>query len=99
MIIVTERAKDALLELKRSANLDQADVGLRLAPATGGELGLYADRRKAGDQVVEHEGSTVLLIGEEISKALVGTTIDCRRTPDGARLVLARSASDNGGAG
>ncbi|MEK7863216.1 MAG: hypothetical protein AAB295_08135, partial [Chloroflexota bacterium] len=55
MVHVTERAKEVLLETKRSANIKDPEVGLRLAHSPGGGLGLFADRMKAGDQVVKHE--------------------------------------------
>lgn len=95
MIVVTERAKEVLRQLAMSANLNDTDVSLRLAPAETGQLGLSKDREKAGDQVVEHGGRTVLLIDPKISGALVGTTIDCEVAADGLQLVLRKSATDD----
>ena len=48
------------------------------------------DREKAGDQVVEHEGDVLLLIGTEASQPLDGATIDLAETPEGAQLVCTR---------
>ena len=85
MISVTERAKQYLLEKKRSANIDDPHVALRLARRADGKLGLVADRMKAGDQVVRHQDSTVLLVDAELSElVLAGLTVDCtlRGRPD-----------------
>jgi hypothetical protein len=84
MVHVTERAKEALLRRKLLANVISSDVGLRLAVGWGGQLGLVADRMKAGDLVVTHKNSTVLLIDPKVSTLVVtGRIIDCRRTSDG----------------
>lgn len=93
MIHVTERAKDALLSKKLSANIADPDVGLRLASNTEGKLALLADREKAGDEVVRHKDSTVLLVDPEISSLiLTGRTVDCRRTDDGRLELVLRNA-------
>jgi Fe-S cluster assembly iron-binding protein IscA len=39
-----------------------------------------------GDQVVEHEGATVLLIDGDLSGRLAGATIDCVDSPMGSLL-------------
>jgi hypothetical protein len=87
MVSVTERAKDALLARKRSANINDPRVGLRLARSPGGKVALFADRMKAGDQVVKHQDSTVLLVDAELSElVLAGRTVDC--APRGGRREL-----------
>jgi len=84
VIRITERAKAELLRKKRSARIDDADVGLRLATAAGGELVLVADKAKAGDEVITHEDSTVLLVDQEVSTLVLGSrTVDCREASDG----------------
>lgn len=89
MVHVTERAKEVLLETKRSANIKDPEVGLRLAHSPGGGLGLFADRMKAGDQVVKHEDSTVLLVDAELSELfLAGRTVDCTQSGGKTDLVL-----------
>lgn len=93
MIHVTERAKDALLNKKLSANIADPDVGLRLASDTEGKLALLADRVKAGDEVVRHKDSTVLLVDPEISALiLTGRMVDCRRADDGRLELVLRNA-------
>jgi hypothetical protein len=92
MIGVTERAKEHLLDMKLSANLNQPEVGLRLQPASTGELQLFPDRAAEGDQVVEHGGSKVLLIGPDTSDAIGDGHLDCQETAPGqVQLVLTRS--------
>jgi Fe-S cluster assembly iron-binding protein IscA len=89
MVHVTERAKEVLLERKRSANINDPDMGLRLARSPRGCLGLFADRMKAGDQVVKHKDSTVLLVDAELSELIfAGRTVDCAHTGGRADLVL-----------
>jgi hypothetical protein len=89
MVNVTERAKQVLLARKRSANINDREVGLRLARGHGGNLGLFADRMKAGDQVVKHQDSTVLLVDAELSELLLaGRTVDCKVRGGRTELVI-----------
>ena len=89
MVSVTERAKQALVVRKRSANINDPDVGLRLARRSGGKVALFPDRMKAGDQVVKHQDATVLLVDAELSElVLAGRTVDCRQSGDRTDLVL-----------
>jgi Fe-S cluster assembly iron-binding protein IscA len=43
-----------------------------------------------GDEVVEHEGNVLLLIGDDVSQPLAGATIDLAETPEGQRLVVTK---------
>lgn len=89
MVHVTELAKEVLLERKRSENINEPEVGLRLARSPGGKLALFADRVKAGDQVVKHKDSTVLLVDAELSElVLAGRTVDCKQRAGRKELVL-----------
>lgn len=87
MLTVTECAKQ---ELKKALPDDatKPDLGLRLVVTGPGELSLVPDRERESDQVVEHEGSKVLIVDKELSDVLEGTTIDCEETNEGQRLVL-----------
>ncbi len=97
MVVVTELAKEALLQLRLRADIDQPEVGLRLAADPEGEWKLFPDRTKAGDQIVEHGGSRVLLIDRETSQILEGTRVDCKEAAKGTiELVITRSESGNG---
>ncbi len=97
MVTVTERAKDALLSMKEAEDVGLPEVGLRLAREPSGQFGLVPDMSKPGDQVVEHQGSKVLLIGSEFSADLAGMVIDCHAAPEGTELVLLRPSGQNGG--
>ena len=63
MITVTESAKKELQNIL-SANVDNPQARLRLTTDNQGQLGLGIDVEQAGDQVVEHEDSKVLVVEE-----------------------------------
>ena len=87
MIEVTEGAKQALKELK-SAKVEDPEAGLRLTMSSPGQYGLSVDTEREGDQVIEHEGSKILFIEENLSTSLDGSTIDVQDTPEGAKLTV-----------
>ena len=89
MITVTDSAKE---ELKKTllAHVDNPEVGLRLTIKPPGQFGLLLEREVPGDQVVEHEGSKVLLVSQELAGLLEGATLDIEDTPDGPKLVMFR---------
>lgn len=89
MLTVTNEAKQLLLEALL-ANTDDPEIGLRLALGPGGQLALVLDKEAEGDQVVEHKGSKVLLVGAELAFVVDGVTIDVRDTEDGPRLIVLR---------
>jgi len=94
MVTVTEDAKVELGRVLASANVDDPTVGLRLIAGGRGQFGLVLDTEHEGDQVVEHEGSKVLLVGQDLTEPLEGVTIDCRQTDEGARLVIYRQSTE-----
>ena len=87
MLNVTERARAKLKELLETASDDQP-VGLRLGKTTSGALGIFPDHERPDDQVVEHEGAAVLLVGREIAENVEGTTIDYEEGGPGPGLVI-----------
>lgn len=89
MVNVTDRAKVAL-KTALSRSVEEPGIGLRVEISEEGTCALFPDKRKAGDQVVEHEGDVLLLIGTEASQPLDGATIDLASTPEGAQLVVTR---------
>jgi len=100
MVHVTERAKEVLLQRKPS-HLPEREVGLRMvlrtAFAPSRRLSLVTDRVKAGDQVVTHKDSTVLLIDARLSElVLAGATVDCRDAEDGRPQLVLRSSGPLG---
>lgn len=89
MIDVTERAKQ---ELKRilTENVDEPLAGLRLTTGESGQLGLGIDIETVGDQVVEHEGSKVLIVEKELATGLKGVTLDVEDTTEGPKLIIVK---------
>jgi iron-sulfur cluster assembly protein len=83
MITVTEEAKQLFLDV------DHPDgTVLRLDPVvdqnTGeAQLGISAGEPMSGDQVVEHNGESLLHIASPVSEALDGSTLDAVNTPEG----------------
>ncbi len=96
MIGITEQAIQALLRLRTSAEIQDPGTALRLTPDRVGHLQLVVDSEREGDRTVEHEGSKLLLIGEDVFDALSGATIDCQMTPRGPELILDRSRIHSG---
>jgi Fe-S cluster assembly iron-binding protein IscA len=87
VISVTEHAKQVLKSILIDIEADP-DEGLRLLPSPKGEFVLARDIPQSGDQVVEHEGLKVLLIGVEYYNFLNGKTVDCEETEDGEVLLV-----------
>lgn len=87
MIGVTERAKEELKNVL-SQNVDNPQAGLRLVDRGDGQLGLGIDIENPGDQIVEFEGSKVLMVEQQLATRLEGVTIDVEVTEEGAKLVL-----------
>jgi hypothetical protein len=83
MVAVSKRAKELLLERKLEANISDPEVGLRVAPHPSGQWLLLADHSRYGDQVVAHEGVTVLLVSPYVQSALAGTKVECLETAEG----------------
>ena len=93
MVIVTTRAKEALAQMRVSANVSDPMVGLRLEEADEGRLGLFPDRDRPRDQIVEHDGAKVLLIDDELTQALAGAKIDGETTSEGLQLVISPAST------
>ncbi len=87
MVVVTDRAKEHLKGTVLS-QLGQPGMTVRLTPTGPDRLGLVPDREKEGDQIVEHDGTTVLLIEQQLSEQLGDTVVDCTDTPAGVQLTL-----------
>ena len=87
MLTVTEAAREKLKETLL-ANTDDQEASLRLTMRPPGQLGLVLDRVSPGDDVVEHQGSKVLVVSHEIAELLQGSKLDVEDTPDGKRLKI-----------
>ncbi|MFC1939679.1 hypothetical protein ACFLXO_03210 [Chloroflexota bacterium] len=91
MIGVTERARQ---ELKRILldNVDNPQAGLRLSAGESGQLSLGIDVEMEGDEIVEHDGSKVLLVENGLASSLEGLAVDIEDTPEGPRLVIVKES-------
>ena len=83
MITVTEEAKELFLNVEIPD-----DTVLRLDPVVDQEtgatqIGISAGEPLSDDQVVEHNGQTLLHIAAPVSEALDGSTLDAVDTPEG----------------
>jgi Fe-S cluster assembly iron-binding protein IscA len=87
MIDITDRA---LKELKRilSYSVDYSYGRLRLIDRGKGHLGLGIDIELPGDEVVEYEGSGLLVMEQRLAASLDGITIDVDDTDGSAQLVI-----------
>jgi len=86
MIQVTERARETFKN-KLEDLIERPGVILRIGRTDSG-LEIFPDTLKDDDQIIEHDGRTVLLIDQEVSETLADTTIDVEEHADGARFVV-----------
>ncbi|MFQ6114202.1 MAG: hypothetical protein ACE5NG_08945 [bacterium] len=89
MLTVTDNAKE---ELKKTlqAHTDDPEVSLRLELKPPGQFGLVLGKEAEDDQVVEHEGTKVLLVAAELASAVEGITLDVQDTADGPKLAVSK---------
>jgi Fe-S cluster assembly iron-binding protein IscA len=91
IVAVTERARELLLEMKASASITEPEVGFRLKLAGNDRWSLVPDEATESDQVVEQDGSTVLLVDADLADALDDVEVDCMETAAGqVELVFTR---------
>ena len=91
MIGVTDRAKQELKKLLAN-NVDNPLAGLRLTTNESQQLGLGIDIEREDDQVVEHDGSKVLIVEKELADSLIEVSLDVEDTPEGPKLVIAKNS-------
>ncbi len=87
MLTVTESGKEELKTISLQV-VEQPGSTLRLVVNEQGQLGLIAGTEKEGDQSIEHQGKTILLVDRVLSEALEGVCIDYQDEGEGPRLVL-----------
>jgi len=85
MIAVTERAREQLRKVL-SGKADDPRAGIRLVATGADRFGLGIDLKEPDDQVVRHEGCTVLLLADDLAASLGGCTLAF----EGKEFVLAR---------
>ncbi|MBA3387840.1 MAG: hypothetical protein M3397_00520 [Actinomycetota bacterium] len=88
MISVTEVARELFLNVERPEG-----TVLRLDPVMDEEsgqtvVGVGAGEPQDNDQVVEHEGESLLHIAEPVSEALDGSVLNVVDTPEGPGIGL-----------
>ena len=87
MINITRRARQKLERLS-STNVDMPQARLRLIDRGQGKFGLGVDMEMPSDEIVTHNGSTVLVVEQELSARLEGATIDTEGNDEGTQLII-----------
>jgi len=87
MISVSESARQELKKIL-SSNVDNSYALLRLIDRGQGRLGLGIDIELPGDEVIEYEGSALLLVERRLATSLKGITIDTDDTAEGPQIVI-----------
>ena len=87
MINITARAKQSLHKLLTS-KVDLPEGRLRLVDRGQGKLGLGVDIEMPGDELVEYDGSTILVVEQVLAANLEGVTLDVEDSAEGSNLVL-----------
>ena len=92
MLTVTEAAKEKLEEGLQELTQDpEMAVRITLPAGDMGRLEFSIDREKDGDQVVFGlAGAKVLLVGADLSRAMLGLVMDYVETHEGAGFTLER---------
>jgi Fe-S cluster assembly iron-binding protein IscA len=97
MLQVTTQARSELHDMLQQALSQRppvdngAVVGFRLVSSGAADevqLGLTLDAARHGDEVVEHEGQSVLILDSVTTQLLGHLTLDVVETPDGKQLGL-----------
>ena len=86
MITITENAKQELKKLLET-KVDWPGARLRLLERNHGALGLGVDIESGTDEVVEFQGSRILVIDQGLA-ARVNAVLDVDVTPTGVELVI-----------
>jgi Fe-S cluster assembly iron-binding protein IscA len=85
MVRVTESAKQRLKKISLRA-FNRPEAVLRLIVNTSRQMALVVDNKTERDQIVQYQGTTVLVVNKELSAALGGLGIDYH-TGKGLHLV------------
>ena len=88
MVTVTEEAAAFLKTMIDDRNGDRP---LRIV-FEDNQPSLAFDDEQQGDQVIDHDGTPVLLLGEAAQSTLDGLTITCVDTDNGTQLTIQRAA-------
>lgn len=88
---VTNQASAQLKTLLDNTEHEPEQV-IRLVSDPQGNASFTLDVEREGDQVVAHQGDTVMVIESAISEGLSGSTLDVRESPDGISFTLYRES-------
>jgi len=94
MLTVTIAAKGKLKEVLQKQTTDP-EMAIRIvsSPSDPKRLELVLDKEKEGDQVVEsEEGTKVLLIGSDLVSDLEEMVVDYQETPESTGFTISRPA-------
>lgn len=89
-VAVTERATEELRKALDEASTQEGQVLRLLAQPEGRGFALGTDQIEEGDETVEADGETVLVIASSLAEALEGAVIDVEETEGGPRLSISR---------
>jgi hypothetical protein len=87
---VTEQASTLLKEMLDAVEHLPEQV-IRMVPGSAGDFKLVLDTPQKGDQEVQHQGNTVLVIEANFSESLSGTALETREEPNGSSLIVTRT--------
>ncbi|MDY6908189.1 MAG: hypothetical protein SV910_08190 [Chloroflexota bacterium] len=85
MTVSTKAAEELKGKLGEYSN-EPDDVFRLILDPEGLKIVLDAERQ--GDQVIQHEGDSILVVASDLSLALAGVTIDCEEGPEGPMLTI-----------
>jgi Fe-S cluster assembly iron-binding protein IscA len=87
MINITRQAKRQLKKIL-AANVDFPEGRLRLIDRGQGKLGLGIDIEMPCDELLECDGSTILVIERRLARSLEGVTLDIENNGSVPQLIL-----------
>lgn len=87
MIEITEPAKEELKKLLNT-KVDWPGARLRIMDRGEGRLGLGIDIQSPDDEVIEHEGSVLVIVEKGLAGRLQKVTLDAEDTGSGRSLVI-----------
>ncbi len=89
-VTVTERAAQELRSMLAQAASKEGETVRLISQPGGGGFAIGVDQVREGDETVEEQGETVLVISSSLAEALEGAVIDVEETEEGARLTISR---------
>ena len=95
MVTVTALAAEKLNEGLQAATTDpEVCIRLALSSSVPNRIEMVLDKAKEEDQIVENEGTKLILLDPEIAQQLEGMVIDYEESPQGGKFTLTKLAPD-----